>query len=59
MAALAVKRTAGTHNCTLTVFKKFYVWLVNTKRFTRNPFKHAKRMNETKDAPTGLTHQKL
>ena len=51
MATIAAKRTAGTHNRTLTVFKKFYTWTVNTKRHVRNPFQHIKRMNETKDAP--------
>lgn len=49
MAALAKKRTAGTHNRTLTVFKKFYKWLVNTKRHATNPFAHVKRMNEGRE----------
>lgn len=49
MATIAVKRSPGTHNRTLTVFKKFYSWTVNTKRFTRNPFRHIKRMNERKE----------
>lgn len=58
MATIASKRTAGTHNRTLTVFKKFYAWTVNTKRFTRNPFRHIKRMNESKDTPIVYCTQK-
>lgn len=49
MADIATKRTAGTHNRTLTVFKKFYSWLVDTIRHTSNPFAKIKRMKEPKE----------
>lgn len=51
MAVRAAEKTRGTHNRNLTVFKKFYAWLVNTKRHATNPFAHIKRLNERKDAP--------
>lgn len=51
MADIAARRSAGTHNRTLTVFKKFYAWLVNTHRHDLNPFSAVKRMKEGKDAP--------
>lgn len=41
----------GTHNRTLTVFKKFYAWLVNTDRHDSNPFASIKRLKERKDTP--------
>ncbi len=49
MADTAANRTPGTHNRNLTVYKKFYTWLVNTGRHTVNPFATIKRMNERKD----------
>ena len=51
MAEIAKNRKPGTHNRTLTVFKKFYSWLRNTRRFDSHPFKAIKRMNEGKDTP--------
>lgn len=45
------KGSPGTHNRTLTVFKKFYTWLVNTSRYDANPFASIKRLNERKDTP--------
>ncbi len=50
-ARIRRKGSPGTHNRTLTVFKKFYVWLVNTRRHAVNPFATIKRLNERKDTP--------
>lgn len=42
----------GTHNRTLTVFKKFYDWLATTERHaSANPFAAIKRLKERKDTP--------
>ena len=53
----------GTHNRTLTVFKKFYAWLVNTSRHAINPFAAIKRLKERKDTPivycTGTERDKM
>ena len=49
MADIAFRRTPGTHNRNLTVYKKFYSWLINTRRHNLNPFKKIKRINERKD----------
>ncbi len=46
-----VRGSLGTHNRTLTVFKKFYAWLVATERHDANPFKNIKRLKERKDTP--------
>ncbi len=51
MAKSQRKGSPGTHNRTLTVFKKFYAWLVNTGRHAVNPFATIKRLNERKDTP--------
>lgn len=51
MSDRAAKKSYGTHNRNLTVYKKFYAWLVNTKRHGTNPFAHIKRLNERKDTP--------
>lgn len=51
MASIAGARSRGTHNRTLTVFKKFYAWLVITTRHDNNPFAAIKRLNEGKETP--------